>query len=51
MADHVGQADVKKCTTGNETSTYSVWELVKRIESSSGDAVPVSFGFSSVSVH
>lgn len=50
-ADHVDRADVKKCTTGSETSTYSVWEM-KGIQSSSGEAVDIIFwGVGSVLVH
>lgn len=35
VADHVDQADIEKCTTGSEHSTYSICEM-RGIQGSSG---------------
>lgn len=44
MADHVDQADIEKCTTGSERSTYSIWEM-RGIQGSSGESVAIFFFF------
>lgn len=41
----------QKFSTGSEMLTYSIWGLVKGIQSSSDNAVPISFWVSSVSFH
>lgn len=45
VADHVDQADIEKCTTGSEHSTYSIWEM-RGIQGSSGKSVAIFFFFS-----
>lgn len=44
VADHVDQADIEKCTTGSENSTYSIWEM-RGIQGSSGESAAIFFFF------
>lgn len=42
VPDHVDQADIEKCTTGSENSTYSIWEM-RGIQGSSGESAAIFF--------
>lgn len=46
VADHVDQADIEKCTTGSENSTYSIWET-RGIQGSPGESAAFFFFFAS----